>query len=167
MNPIFKKMCVILFALITLGRLPVSAAVVYDPSFIYSITEEEADFLIRSAAFAAGGSMRLEGRNNTNTAASYAARVGIIATVLNRLSDPRFPDSVTEIISSDNTFSKIAPAANIPSRDLEVTKSALDAALMGFDPTDGALYFSTPRVHCNRFAVTCEMGGYSFGVPEV
>lgn len=130
-----------------------------------TLTEEETNYLVESVALAAGGVMRIEGRNHIKTAAPYAARVGIAATVLNRLKDPRFPDSIALIIASDRTFSP-ASAVNVDERDLDITLAALEAALSGFDPTNGALYFSTPTEQSNQFIVTCEFGGYSFGVPE-
>lgn len=128
--------------------------------------EEEAELIVRTVAFASQGSMRIAGKNQTKTAAPYAARVGMIATILNRMADDRFPDSAARVIASDQTFSEMAPTAEIPEYDLELTRAALDAALRGFDPTDGALYFSTPTEWVNRFAVTCEFGGYSFGIPQ-
>ncbi len=156
----------LLTVVLSVGLCLICADVVLAAPTEISLSEEEADYLIRSAAFAAKGSMHIHGRKDTRPAASYAARVGIIATVLNRMDDPRFPDSIPYIIASDRTFSPAAPAAALSEYDLELTRSALEAALQGFDPTGGALYFSTPAVHCNRFAVTCEFGGYSFGVPE-
>ncbi len=131
-----------------------------------ALSEEEADFLVRSAAFAAKGSMHTRGKNDSRPAASYAARVGIIATVLNRMADPRFPDSIPWIITSDKTFSPAACAVRLTDRELALTKAALEAALAGFDPTGGALYFSTPTTWCNPFAVTCQFDGYSFGIPR-
>jgi len=125
---------------------------------IPSLCEAEADLLVRSAAAAS--------RGNSRTEASYAARVGIIATVLNRMADSRFPDSAVRVISADRTFSRTAPAGIFSEEELALTRSALNAALRGLDPTDGALYFSTPDTWVNRFAVTCEIGGYSFGVPQ-
>ncbi len=135
-----------------------------------SLSEEETELLIRTVSAAAGGSMRVDeqkGKDSRKTAASYAARVGIIATVLNRLEDDRFPNSVPLILISDRTFPDTAASerAEIPQWDITLTKAALEAALLGFDPTNGALYFSTPTECVNRFAVTCEMEGYSFGVP--
>ncbi len=130
-----------------------------------SLCEEEAELLVRSAAFAARGNMGIDGRGNTRTAASYAARVGIIATVLNRMSDPRFPESVSMIIASDRTFSRTASAVHLSEQELTLTRDALEAALDGFDPTNGALYFSTPTEQVNRFTVTCVFEDYSFGVP--
>lgn len=132
----------------------------------WKLYDEEADLIVRSVAFASRGSRRIAGRNQTRTAAPYAARVGMIATILNRMADDRFPDSAALVIASDKTFSQMAPAAEIPAYDLELTRAALETALKGFDPTDGALYFSTPTEWVNRFAVTCEFGGYSFGVPQ-
>ena len=147
-----------LMSLFFWGRISADAAGVY-------LSPEEAEFLVRSVAAAAEGSMRIDGRDNIKVAASYAARVGIIATVLNRLVDPRFPNSIPQIIASDKTFSSTAPAAKISDYDIALTYAALDAALQGFDPTGGALYFSTPVDSVNRFSVTCEMEGYLFGVP--
>lgn len=131
----------------------------------FFLTSEETELLVRSAALAAGGSMRIDGRDNIKSAAPYAARVGILATVLNRLEDSRFPNSVPQIIASDKTFSGTAPAVPISDYDMKLTYAALDAALRGFDPTNGALYFSTPTAWVNEFIVTSEMDGYAFGIP--
>lgn len=133
--------------------LPVNSGKTIPP-----LCEAEADLLVRSAAAVS--------RGNSRTEASYAARVGIIATVLNRMADPRFPDSAVRVIAADRTFSRTAPAGEFSENELALTRSALNAALRGMDPTDGALYFSTPGIWVNRFAVTCEIGGYSFGVPQ-
>lgn len=128
--------------------------------------DEEADLIVRAVAFASRGSMRIAGKNPERTAAPYAARVGMIATILNRMADPRFPDSAARVIFSDKTFSPTAFAVEFSDDDLALTRAALETALNGFDPTDGALYFSTPTEWVNRFAVTCAFGGYSFGVPQ-
>lgn len=130
-----------------------------------SLCEEEAELLVRAVAFVARGSMRSAGKGSARVAAPYAARVGIIATVLNRMEDARFPNAVVRIVASDRTFSRMAFAVEIPERDLELTRAALQDALDGFDPTNGALYFSSPETWVNRFAVTGSIGGYSFGVP--
>lgn len=136
------------------------------------LAPEEAEFLVRSVAVAAEGSMRIDGRDSIKAAAPYAARVGMIATVLNRLSDPRFPNSVPQIIASDRAFSPIGSvasgvlAAEISDYDMEITYAALDSALRGFDPTGGALCFSTTADESRDFTVTFEIDGYSFGVPK-
>ncbi len=168
MDVFLKMLWYLLIVILTLGLCFICADVILASTAEAELilSEEEADFLIRAAAVAAKGSMHLRGRNDTAPAASYAARIGIIATVLNRLSDPRFPDSIPWIITSDKTFSAIASAVPVSEQDLALTRDALEAALAGFDPTGGALYFSTPTARCNPFTVTCELDGYAFGIPE-
>lgn len=157
-KPVRFVLCLLATAFLFCGRIGAE-----EPRAILS--PEEAEFFVRSVAVAAEGSMRIDGRDNIKVAAPYDARVGMIATVLNRLEDLRFPNSVPQIIMSDKTFSNTASAEKISDYDMALTYAALDAALLGFDPTNGALYFSTPTNRFNRFVVTCEMDGYWFGIP--
>ncbi len=158
----------LVMAVLFCGCAPIRAEMVSPREAVF-LSGEETELLVRSVSAAAGGSMRIDEqreKDSRKTAASYAARVGIIATILNRLKDPRFPNSVPLIIVSDRTFPDTASAGKIPEEDMALTRAALEAALLGFDPTNGALYFSTPTERINPFSVTCEMEGYSFGVPE-
>jgi len=72
---------------------------------------EDADFIVRAVAGETSGSTRAAGKKFRGEAAPYAARIGIIATVLNRMADPRFPDSAVRVIISDKTFSDTNAAA--------------------------------------------------------
>ena len=115
------------------------------------LSAEETDLLVRSVAAVTEG-------------APYAARVGIAATVLNRLHDPRFPNSIPWIIISDAAF-PLAASHHVSEAELTLTRAALDAAMTGLDPTHGALCFSTPSQRAIPFNETCAIDGYRFGVP--
>lgn len=168
---------------------------------------EEAEMIVEAVSFAAGGSMRLTRNEPSGEAAPYAARVGIIATIFNRMADSRFPDRASRVIAADPTlraltsltgqtrrnggmsghwrpaaldfvkswkyynkmkynstnYKKSATVEKDENFNIQLTNAALEAALTGFDPTCGALYFRLPGEEEVPFTVTCEIGGVRFG----
>ncbi len=130
-----------------------------------SLCEAEEEYLIYAVAFESRGTDRVAGKAFRGESAPYAARIGMIATIFNRMIDPRFPDSAARVIAADRTFSDSAVGDALSERELDLTRAALRCAMDGFDPTEGALYFSTPRRWVNRFDVTCTIGAYHFGSP--
>ena len=93
------------------------------------------------------------------------AKVGIAAVVLNRKDNPNFPDSIEEVILQPNQFTSVEDgklkysADEIPEEDMEKCLAAVEAALDGEDPTDGALFYSWAY---NESAVTEEFGKLIF-----
>ena len=62
------------------------------------------------------------------------------AVVINRIKSPAFPDSVVQVIYSGGAFDSIVDGSIHDAVPSELAYRAAEDALMGFDPTDGALY---------------------------
>lgn len=75
----------------------------------------------------------------------FIGKVAVGAVVMNRLKDPRFPNSIREIIYQPQQFSPVADGrlARIANPNPDCIKAA-EMALSGADPTGGALYFYNP-----------------------
>ena len=80
---------------------------------------------------------------------SYEGQVAVAAVVINRVKDPRFPNSIKDVIYQKNAFSVVKDG----SINLQPTESAYTAAqeaLYGSDPTNNAIYFWNPDIAtCN------------------
>lgn len=84
---------------------------------------------------------------------SYAAQAAVGAVLVNRIADPRFPSELGAIIGDAGLR---AAADAIPARSLRAAK----AALMGVDPTQGAVYWGARSA---VGTVTAEFDGIAFG----
>ena len=76
---------------------------------------------------------------------SYKGQVAVAAVVINRVKDPRFPDTIRDVIYQKNAFSVVKDG----SINLQPTESAYNAAqdaLYGNDPTNKAIYFWNPDI---------------------
>lgn len=76
---------------------------------------------------------------------SYEGQVAVAAVVINRVLDPRFPDTIRDVIYQKNAFSVV----NDGSINMEPTESAYNAAqeaLYGLDPTNKSVYFWNPDI---------------------
>ena len=76
---------------------------------------------------------------------SYEGQVAVAAVVINRVRDPRFPDSIEGVIYQKNAFSVV----NNGQIYMDPTDSAYKAAreaLYGEDPTNGAIFFWNPDI---------------------
>lgn len=82
-----------------------------------------------------------EGRNKSDN-----LNCAIAAVVINRLRNPNFPKSITDVIYQPSQFisvytNTLVEYENIPDEDRKNVESAVDSAFIGTDPTDGALFF--------------------------
>ncbi|WP_304171619.1 cell wall hydrolase [Limnochorda pilosa] len=100
---------------------------------------------------------------------SYEGQVAVAATVLNRLRDPRYPDTVSGVIFQYvNGLPQFSPVANgriyLPAT--ETARQAVLDALKGWDPTNGALGFYNPAKTSNQWVrqqpVTSAIGNHLF-----
>ncbi len=73
---------------------------------------------------------------------SYRGKVAVGAVVVNRVKDPRFPNTVRSVIYERGQF-YTAGIPNHPRPSAEARRAAA-AALRGEDPTRGALFFYNP-----------------------
>ena len=67
----------------------------------------------------------------------FLCRLAVAAVMLNRMDDPRFPDTISGILT-DAGYG----ASPVSEADLASTRWALQVAVMGVDPTNGALYWA-------------------------
>lgn len=73
----------------------------------------------------------------------YDGQVAVAAVILNRLRHPEFPNTIPGVVYEPLAFSVVANGeVNKPANDKAV--QAAHAALNGWDPTGGAIYFYNP-----------------------
>ncbi|MEW6574691.1 MAG: LysM peptidoglycan-binding domain-containing protein [Bacillota bacterium] len=98
----------------------------------------------------------------------YIAKVGVGAVILNRVKDPRFPNTIPGVIYQKyGGYYQFEPVANgwINRPASADSVRAAGDALSGWDPTKGALYFYSSGA-TNKFVlslpVACVLGGITF-----
>lgn len=80
---------------------------------------------------------------------SYEGQVAVAAVVINRVKDPRFPNSIKDVIYQKNAFS-VVKDGSINMQPTESAYTAAQEALYGNDPTNQAIYFWNPDIAtCN------------------
>jgi len=122
----------------------------------YYLSESEIDLLARLVSAEASGE-------------SYTGQIAVAATILNRLNDSRYPDTVTAIIYQvDNGYYQYSPVLD-GRINLSATASATNAvesALTGWDPSNGANGFYNPSKTTNTWVrsqtVTAVIGNHIF-----
>lgn len=80
---------------------------------------------------------------------SFEGQVAVGSVVLNRVNDPRWPDTVEAVVMEPGQFAS-------PTEATEETQRAAQEALQGYDPTGGATYFYNPEVSRCGWIVTRE-----------
>ena len=80
---------------------------------------------------------------------SYEGQVAVAAVVINRVKDPRFPNTIKDVIYQKNAFS-VVKDGSINMQPAESAYTAAQDALYGNDPTNNAIYFWNPDIAtCN------------------
>jgi len=80
----------------------------------------------------------------------YEGKVAVAAVILNRTLDDRFPDSVAGVVYQTHAFESVANGEIYRGTTDECYKAAR-AALAGWDPTNGAIFFFAPAKTNNAF----------------
>jgi len=80
----------------------------------------------------------------------YEGKVAVAAVILNRTLDNRFPDSVAGVVYQPHAFESVANGEIYKETTEECFKAAR-AALAGWDPSNGALFFFAPAKTNNAF----------------
>lgn len=124
-------------------------------------TQEELHWLYQITEAEAGGE-------------SYTGKVAVAASILNRVADPEWPDSIIDTIFqvevyNGKSYYQYSPVLDnrinnvTPSQD---TKRAVQAALNGYDPGLGAVVFYNPKKTDNEWVqsreVTARIGNHVF-----
>lgn len=76
---------------------------------------------------------------------TYEGQVAVAAVVINRVLDPRFPDTIREVIYQRNAFSVVSDGS-INMDPTEIAYQAALEALYGEDPTNQSVYFWNPDI---------------------
>lgn len=73
----------------------------------------------------------------------YTGQVAVGAVILNRVQDPDFPNTLAGVIYEPRAFESVSNGmVNRP--PTESTRKAANAALSGWDPSGGAIFFFNP-----------------------
>ncbi|NLY91428.1 MAG: LysM peptidoglycan-binding domain-containing protein [Firmicutes bacterium] len=101
---------------------------------------------------------------------SYEGQVAVAASVLNRLNDPRYPNTIWEIIYQvdQGIYYQYSPVMdgriNLPAT--ATSRKAVQAAVDGWDPSYGAIGFYNPAKTTNRWVkshpITTQIGNHVF-----
>ena len=80
----------------------------------------------------------------------YIGQVAVGAVILNQLKRPLFPNTLYGVLFQPNAFQPIRNGSFFREPSEKAMRAAHEA-LMGHDPTNGALYFFNPRQSSDRF----------------
>lgn len=80
----------------------------------------------------------------------YIGQVAVGAVIINRLKSPQFPNTMYGVLFQQNAFQPIKNGSFFREPSEKAVRAAYEA-LMGHDPTNGALYFFNPRQSNDRF----------------
>lgn len=81
---------------------------------------------------------------------SYTGQVAVGAVVLNRVDDPRFPNTISGVIFQPGAFTAVADGQMFMRPNDSALRAARDA-LNGWDPSGGALYYYNPAKTTNKW----------------
>ena len=128
----------------------------------YVPNQDEIDLLIRLTSAEAPGE-------------PHKGQVAVAAVVLNRVRSPRFPDTITGVINQPGQFCVVANG-QINRSVASGVPAAVEEALSGSDPSQGALYFFSPsRISpsstqtwnwINSLTILVEIGTHQFATDE-
>ena len=74
----------------------------------------------------------------------YTGMVAVAATVLNRVADPKFPNSIAGVIYQSGAYTCVDDGQINLEAGSQAKKAAQDA-LNGWDPTSGCIYYFNPN----------------------
>ena len=112
------------------------------------LSEVEKGWLMQIAMAEAGGE-------------STEGKAAVMRVVLNRVADPRFPNTIPEVLFAQGQFTCVKPGGRIytvhPNDDCVLALAAVEA---GWDGVNGALYFNS----CNKKSGTfvTQIGNHKF-----
>ncbi|WP_243156469.1 cell wall hydrolase [Clostridium sp. C8-1-8] len=74
----------------------------------------------------------------------YEGKVAVASVILNRVTNPSFPNSIEKVIKQKNAFSCVKDGVIHVTPDAECRSAVIDA-IKGNDPTSDALFFYNPQ----------------------
>lgn len=101
----------------------------------------------------------------------YEGKVAVASVILNRVRNPKFPNTVEGVIKQKNAFSCVKNGKINVVPDEESYRAVLDA-LKGVDPTDRAVFFYNPKIATSSWMKNVEkqnvkpIGNHVFFIAE-
>jgi N-acetylmuramoyl-L-alanine amidase len=93
----------------------------------------------------------------------YTGKVAVASVVLNRTTDPHFPNTIKEVIFQKNAFSCVRNGKINASPNQDCYNAVYDA-IKGVDPTNDALFFYNPATAtCNWMKETQKVNQTTIG----
>ncbi len=98
---------------------------------------------------------------------SFEGQIAVGAVILNRVKDPRFPNTISDVIFEKGQFEVVSNGVYLTVVVPELSKRAAQEALRGRDPTKGALFFYNPKIaqykeYFEQRPVAAEIGNHVF-----
>lgn len=97
----------------------------------------------------------------------FEGQVAVGAVVLNRLENPHFPKTLSEVVYQPGQFTAVNDKQIQLEPDSEAYRAA-EKALAGMDPTGGAIYYFNPRLAKDRWITTRQVltriGNHTFSI---
>ena len=81
---------------------------------------------------------------------SYQGQVAVAAVVLNRVSNPNFPNTIAGVIYQAGAFDVVSDG-QINLTPNNTAKKAAQDALNGWDPTSGCIYYFNPATATSKW----------------
>lgn len=97
----------------------------------YTVRDDELELLARTIAAEAEGE-------------PYIGQVAVGAVILNRVRDPRFPNTISGVIYQPHAFESVSNGLIWRRTPSTEARRAAQDALNGWDPTYGSLFFWNP-----------------------
>jgi len=99
---------------------------------------------------------------------SYEGQVAVGAVILNRVENPKFPNTLAGVIYQPGAFTAVSDGQiNVPiDPNSSVVKAARDA-MNGWDPTNGCIYYWNPATATSKWIwsrqIIKKIGKHNFG----
>ena len=96
----------------------------------------------------------------------YIGQVAVGAVILNRVEHASFPNTLAGVIYQSGAFTAVDDGQFASVAVTETSRKAANAALSGWDPTGGAIYYYNPAVATSKWIwsrpVLCTIGEHVF-----
>ncbi len=90
--------------------------------------------------------------NGESRGEPYEGQVAVGAVILNRVRDPRFPNSIAGVIYQPGAFTAVSDGQiNVPIEEGAMVVKAARDAINGWDPTGGCIYYWNPATATSKW----------------
>ncbi len=98
----------------------------------------------------------------------YEGQVAVGAVILNRVSSPSFPNTISGVIYQPGAFTAVSDGQiNVPIDPNSTVVKAAQDAINGWDPTHGCLYYWNPATATSKWIwsrkIIVKIGKHNFG----